>query len=207
MTTSPNPAPQRKAYRVALLCGAIPLVVGVSIFLLWLLTRWGWLMTAGIFTLYGGVAFFLVGVVALGRFCWLALRTPGLPRRPLWLSTVGCAALLLSNFPVAGGIAATAIRIETRYTVTVHNTSPQPLSGVRVFGGGCEADFGAFAPGGVVRRSFWIEREGELKFQAGSGAATQATTIDGYVIPSVGGHVTVTIKPDGTISVVGPPGA
>ena len=40
-----------RAYWVALICGAIPLVAGVSIFLLWLMTRWDGLMAAGIYTL------------------------------------------------------------------------------------------------------------------------------------------------------------
>ena len=70
-----------RVYRVALICGAAPLLIGVSIFILWLITRWDWLMMAGIFTLYGGVAIFVVGVLALARFCWLAFRTPGFPRR------------------------------------------------------------------------------------------------------------------------------
>lgn len=190
-----------RAYRIALICGALPLLVGVSLFLLWLIARWDWLMIAGIFTLYGGVAIFFIGAIALARFCWLAFRSPELPRRRLWLSTLGCAALLLSNFAVAGGITASVIAIETRYTVIVHNTSQQPLSGVRVFGGGCEADFGTIPPGGVVRRSFWIQHDGELEFRAVSGATTHSKTIDGYVTNNMGGHTTVTINPDGTISV------
>jgi hypothetical protein len=190
-----------RAYRVALICGVIPLLIGVPMFLLWLITRWDWLIMAGIFTLYGGVAIFLIDAIALARFCGLAFRTPELPRRRLWLSTLGCAALLLSNFAVAGGITASVIAIETRYTVTVHNASQQPLSGVRVFGGGCEADFGTIPPGGIVRRSFWIQHDGELGFRAVSGATTHTKTIDGYVTNGMGGQTTVTINPDGTISV------
>jgi hypothetical protein len=190
-----------RAFRVALFCGALPLLVGISIFLLWLITRWDWLMMAGIFTLYGGVAIFFVGAIALARFCWLAFRTPELPRRRLWLSILGCAALLLSNFAVAGGITASVIAIETRYTVVVHNTSQQPLSGVRVFGGGCEADFGTIPPDSIVRRSFWIQHDGVLEFRAVRGTTTHTKTIDSYVTNSMGGHTTVTINPEGTISV------
>ena len=184
-----------------MICGVLPLLVGISLFLLWLITRWDWMKMAGIFTLYGGVAVFFIGAIALARFCWLAFRTPEFSRRRLWLSTLGCAALLLSNFAVAGGITASVIAIETRYTVIVHNTSQQALSGVRVFGGGCEADFGTIPPGGVVRRSFWIQHDGKLELRAVSGATTHSKTIDGYVTNSMGGHTTVTINPDGTISV------
>ncbi len=36
-----------RAYRIALICGAVPLLLGVSIFTLWLITRWHWLPWAG----------------------------------------------------------------------------------------------------------------------------------------------------------------
>ncbi len=193
-----------RAYRVALICGALPLLVGVSIFLLWLITRWDWLMVAGVCTLYGGVAVFLLGVLALARFCWLASRPPDLPRQRLWRSTLAGAGLLLSNFPVAGGITATVIAIETRYTVVVHNDSQQPLDDVRVFGGGCDESLGSIQPGGTARRSFWIQHDGSLEFRALSGTTVHATTIDGYVTGNMGGHMIVTINnPDGTISVRG----
>ena len=190
-----------RAFRIALICGVLPLLVGVSLFLVWLITRWDWLMMAGIITLYAGVAVFFIGAIALVRFCWLAFRTPDLPRRRLWLSTLGCAALLLLNFPVAGGITASAISIVTRYTVIVKNTSQQPFSNVLVFGGGCKADFGTIPPGGVVQRSFWIQHDGELALSAVSGSTTHSKIIDGYVTNSSGSRTTVTINSDGTILV------
>ena len=191
----------KRAYQVALACGVLPLLVGVVIFLLWVSTGWDWMIVAGIFTLYGGVGIFLVGIIALVRYCWLALHTLGMSRRRVWLSTLGCAGLLLLNFPVAGCIIVAAIARETRYTVVVHNTLQQPLDGVRVFGGGCEVAFGTVSPGDVVQRSFWIQQDGKLEFRAVSVATTYAQTIDGYVTHNMGGHTTVTFKPDGTLSV------
>jgi len=82
-----------RAYQVALFCGSFPLLVGVSIFLLWLITRWEWLMMAGSNTLFGGVALFTIGVVALARFHWLAVRNLDVPRQRLRLSTLGCGGL------------------------------------------------------------------------------------------------------------------
>jgi len=145
-----------RAYRVALICGAVPLVFGVSIFLLWLITHWVWLMMAGIFTLYSGLVIFAVGIIALARFHSLALRTPDTLRRRLRLSTLACAGFLLSNLLVAGAIISTVVSAETGYTVVIHSTSQQPLDRVRVFGGGCNASFGSIPPKGIARRSFWI---------------------------------------------------
>jgi hypothetical protein len=192
-----------RAYRGALICGIAPLIVGISIFLLWVITRWEGLKMAGYITLWGGLFFFVLGIIDLARFCRFALRTPELPRWRLWLSTLGCSALLLSNFVVAGGIIMGVDAIETRYTVIVHNTSQQPLHAVRVFGGGCEADSGTIPAGGVARRSFWIQHNGVLEFRAASGSTTYAQIIDRSVYPGTGGNTTVTINPDGTISVSG----
>ena len=61
-------------------------------------------MAAGIYTIYGGIIIFLVGVISLIRFGWLAFRSKELSRRRIWLSMLGCATLLFSNFIVAGGI-------------------------------------------------------------------------------------------------------
>ncbi len=191
----------KRAYWVALICGACPLLIGVSIFVLWLITRRDWLMMAGIYTLYGGVAIFSIGVLTLARFSWLAFRTPSLPRRRLWLSTLACAGLLLLNFPVAAAITSAAITIATRYTVIVHNVLQQPLKNVRVFGGGSDEFLGSIPPGGTVRQSFSIQHDGELKFHALRGTISFTKTIDGYVTSGIGGHTTVTINPDGTISV------
>jgi hypothetical protein len=93
-----------RSYRAAILCGAVPLLTGISIFLLWLATRWEWLMVAGLLTLYGGVFFFVTGVMALANYCWIALRMPELPKRRVWRLTLACTLLLFSNFAVAGGI-------------------------------------------------------------------------------------------------------
>jgi hypothetical protein len=190
-----------RSYRVALICGACPLLIGISIFMLWLITRWDWLMLAGILTLYGGAAILLVGVLALARYGWLVFRTPAVPRRRRWLSTLVCAGLLLLNVPVAGGIAVAAIAIETRYTVVVHNASRQPLEDVRVFGGGCDESLGNIPPGSTVRQSCWIQHDGELEFRALSDTVSHEKIINGYVTNGMGGHTTITINSDGAISV------
>ena len=132
-----------QSYRLALLCGALPLIVGVAIFCLWLVTRWEWLGAAGACTLLGGVAMFLIGVIALVRYCWLALPNPDVPRRRLWFSTLGAAFLHLTNFLVAGGIIYAVIAIETRYSVTINNASRHSIDEVRVTGVDAEISFDA----------------------------------------------------------------
>jgi hypothetical protein len=158
-------------------------------------------MIAGAIVLYGGIVLVLLGVLALACFCRLAFRTPGLPRQRLWRATLAGAGLLLLNVPVAGGLTAAAIALETRYTVVVRNDSPRPLETARVFGGGVDESLGAIPPGGTVRRSFWIRHDGALEFRALGGTTRHAGTIDGYVTRNLGGVTTVTINPDGTMAV------
>lgn len=191
-----------RAYRVALVCGLLPILVGVSIFLLWLVMRWEWLIAAGIFTLYGGVALFFIGSVALACFCWFAFRSSDVSRKRLLFSTLGCAALLLSNFPIAARIVVAVVDIETRYAIVVHNTSDLPLEQVRVFGGGCDCFLGSIPPGDTATCFCRFHCDGRLEFCAVSGTTTHSQIIDGYVTGNMGGRAVVTIHPNGTISVI-----
>jgi len=190
-----------RTLRVAVLSGLLPLLIGVSLFVLWIITRWDWLMLAGAILIYGGLASFVIGSIALVRYCWAACRSADPPRRKWVPSALACAALLLSNFPTAGGIIAAVIAIETCYSVVVHNDSQQSLSDVRVYGGGCEADLGTIPPGGHAQRSLWIKRDGELEFRAVSSSTTHQVTIDDYVTSGIGCRTVVVINPDGTVSV------
>lgn len=190
-----------RALRIAIACGILPLSFGVWIFLAWLVTRWDGLMAAGLFTLYVGVGLFLIGAVAVGVFCWRGARSTHMSRRRLWLTSVACAVLLLSNFVVAGWIIATVIDIKTAYIVTIENETAEPLRDVRVSGGGCDVDFGVIPSGGRVQRTFWIQREGELEFRAVGGTTVYGEVIDGYVTNSMAGETSVTVKLDGTVAI------
>jgi hypothetical protein len=190
-----------RTFRVAVLSGLLPLLVGVSLFVLWIITRWDWLVAGGFVMLYGGLVSFLIGAIALACYCWAASRSADPPRRKWVPSALACAALLLSNFPTAGGIIAAVITIETCYSVVVHNASQQALIDVRVYGGGCEADLGTIPPGGLAQRSLWIQHDGELEFRAVSSSTNHHMTIDGYVTNGMGGRAVVFVEPNGTISV------
>jgi hypothetical protein len=190
-----------RAYRLAMFCGASPLLVGVSIFVLWLLTRWDLLMIAGILTLAAGPVLCAFAFLNLSHFLWLARREPDLSPRRRRLAVFWCGSLLLANFPVAVGIIYAVIEIESAYTVVIHNGSAQPLDGVRVGGGGCDVYFGSIPPQGVARRSFWIQHDGELSFHATSGTIFYALSPLGYITNGAGGYRTINVNPDRTILV------
>ena len=171
-TLQPSPpAVQRKyslSLRVAVACGALPLLTGVSIFLCWLVTGWEWLMGAGIITIYAGCLLFLCGIVALGSYLFFDhLPTQSLGRRLLICALVGL--LLLSNFPVAGGIIKTVIRLESRSYVAIRNASSRTWEEVRIVGGGCDEAFGSIKPGHSTERPMRFSRDGELILTARQG--------------------------------------
>ncbi len=190
-----------RTYRAAVFCGATPLVTGVSIFILWIITRWEWLILAGLLTLFGGPIVFVFGILALAQYYQSAMRSTELNKRDVSLATLGCLGLLLSNFLVAAGIMIAVEAIQTCYIVAVENQSRQSLTEVHVSGGGCDADLGTILPGETSRGSFWIRHDDELTFHANSGQLALSEKIDGYVTHGVGGHTIVTIQPSQTITV------
>lgn len=90
--------------RLAWLCGLLPLVVGVAIFLLWLATHWPWLELAGLFTILGGFVVSLIGVLALITHVVLSLRASSPLSRWFWPSQLACISLIVANYAVAEAI-------------------------------------------------------------------------------------------------------
>ena len=193
-------------YRIAVICGATPLFLGLSIFLLWWWTRHEMLIVAGILTIYLGTAVVFLGTVALLRYAWTALRSDA-PEGSTWRAIVGAGALLFINFPAAAAVTAAAIAIETTYWVVIHNRTEAAFDGVRVFGAGYEAQWGRLEAGQQMKRSIRPAADGPLSFAAISGEREYTAEISPYVTPNLADYRTVTIHADGKIKVeVGPPG-
>ncbi len=186
---------------IAILCGAIPLALGLAIFLVWVFARQEWLMVAGLCNIGCGLVMFFVGVFCLAYYWNRASLIPDYSRQRRHWSTLACAGLLLLNFPVAGGLIAAAVRIETRYTVVIENETQHTLTNVRIFGGGVDETIDPVPPQGRIKRHLWFQTDGELKFQATVDTTILREKVDGYVTGSQGGTARVTIHPDKTITV------
>ncbi|HWB06384.1 MAG TPA: hypothetical protein VG796_25395 [Verrucomicrobiales bacterium] len=190
-----------RAYRVALFCGLVPLLAGVSIFLLWCVTRWNWLMTAGGYMLLAGTLCIGIGAIALDRFQRTASKSPHLSTRRMWWMFTGCCMLFFSNFVTAGGIIGAVYYIQTGYTLTVHNHTKSPLSATRVTGGGCDADFGTIPPGASAERTFRTQQDGWLDLQTVEGSTARTHAIDDYVSRNRGADTAVFVEPDDRVTV------
>jgi hypothetical protein len=168
-------------YRLALLCGALPLIAGASVFFAWLVLRWEWLMWIGFPIIGSGIVLFFVGVFCLACYYASARNGDLESRRHLGRRLAVAVCLLLINFPTALGIVIAAENIHARYVVTIVNESAEPVEDVVVFGGGVNVDFGTLGPTARVRRSFHIR------------------VVEGYVTNGIGGEKLVRILPDGTV--------
>ena len=185
------------ALRLAILCGAAPLALGILTFAAWLVTRWPWLMMAGVGVLWLGLAAFAIGATALARYFFSSRESGSVPRAAAGLRTLAAGALLLANFPIAIGIMAAVITVETTYGVTVVNASGGVVDEVRLFGGGQDVSLGSIAAGERSRARLRFREDGILEIQVFRGAASETEMIDGYVTPGLGGRITVIIEGDG----------
>lgn len=192
-----------RLYRTVEYCATIPMFIGVSIFVLWLVTRIDALMLLGAVI---GLGFLAVGLLALAKYYWTGARRPDMPRQQLRTSTLKGVGRLFSNFLVAGGIIAAGLAIACRYTVEIHNATPLLLTEVRVYGAGADVTLEPVLPGATAERTFFIKHDGSLTLVAASEARVYTQVIDGYVTPLIGEHQRrVRIDPDGSITILPDP--
>jgi len=201
---SSRPSPIQRAYRSAIYCAALPMALGIGIFVLWFIIRYTRVsllpMVAGYLLLYGGAAVVILGFLCLIHYLMLARRAPQRPPH-LWRSVLLASLFLLANLPVAAGLMTAAYYLATCYTVTIRNASSRPLDEVQLTGSGCDRTFGPIAPGSTHRQWLWFIGDDRLACRIVTGPTTHDTVIEGYVTHHRGGRATVTIDVDGALAI------
>lgn len=193
-----------RSYLFALLCWAIPLLAGIIVLIGWYFGGvQGW-WQLGYFVIGVGSVLFVLGVIALALSIRKDRSTPNVSRRRLRTSSLLCAGLLLSNFPVALAMTGVVIRSEMRYTVVVQNDSALQLEDVQIFGGGIHSASLTVRPEGHARFDVWPSADGALKLRARSTSNDYEVVVDGYVTNMMGGDATVTFHPDESFTVTHP---
>jgi hypothetical protein len=186
-------------YLLALVCGLVPLVTGISIFFLWKELRWPWLMEAGQWTLLGGLLLFVIGMLCLVLYIARSRAERQTSIGRLARQSVLPLCLLLVNFPVAVVLAMAAIDLETRYDLAVHNESQARVTDLALSGGGIDSDLGSLDPGTHLRLSFRIRGEGRLDLTFVQNSSRFETIVDGYVTTGLGGNKLIRILPEGRV--------
>lgn len=190
--------------RIAKVCALLPLISGVLILALWLVTKLDWLQDAGFFVLFGGAFLFFVGAMALFLY---EIAQPAEERAKLlsWGPTMKWALILMLNWPVAMGCIIVAELEKGRYQLEVHNESAEVIDEVLIFGLGsveCLEVLGPVSGGGVDKISYWLNGEGSLQYRVKIRGVLHEGTLIGYVYDQLGGDkVIMTIHSDLTVSV------
>jgi hypothetical protein len=187
--------------KLAVILGAVPLLVGTLIYGAWRMTRLPWLEAAGMLTIYMGIAAFVVGAFALVRHLRHESRARRTTSRSLWFEGVLVGGLLLANFPAAAFFSLSAMNIHTRYTVRVHNDSDQPIESLVVTGPGVRVEFGPIAPGEHTHRHIHFSGDGTLDFSARQQELRFGGQVEGYVTGGWSGDTSVRIKPRGVFEI------
>lgn len=175
-------------YRIALLCGALPLIVGIGIYILWLVTEWDPLMVAGIFTIWGGLACVAIGFVCAAIYA-VKLRATGASPSPIARRVAKPLGLMLLNLPVALIIFSLAWTTITRYELRLTNDSDAVIARFGMVAPGVEEVFDNVRPGESRSVGVHFEGDGSFKYEAEIGGVASAGLIEGYVTHNLGGEM------------------
>ena len=185
--------------RFALRVAAVPLALGVGIYLLWLPTRWDGLVTAGMIALYVGAAGVTLGAVALavdlGQFARRGASARGVLRRAA--APVGLFALTVAT---GVGTATLALAQVTGYVVVLRNHSAVPVERFEVTGGGIRHEWRDVEPGESRSVQFRFDRDGVLEYSVVAGGRRHQALVEGYVTHNMGGRAAIVYSRDGTFS-------
>jgi hypothetical protein len=178
--------------KVALLCAAVPLVIGAADFVIWFVTGWNWPVYAGFLIVCGGLISVFVGVVCLvGGWAFYGLKRP----------TGFIAVLLLANLPVAAGIVWCFLQLSSLYVVTVLNHDPAPLTSAAITDGRKHMQMGDIKPGGRSAKGFRVSSgKGSVRFSGEQSARHLDLSVESYVTGGSGGWKVVDVH-DSTVNV------
>lgn len=190
-----------RALKITIWCGIVPLCFGIGIFLLWLLTRMDFLMSAGAVTACVGFWIVCVGAVSLAVFIFQSVKS-GVPWKVVNRKAGLPAGLLVSNFIAFAMIFTAVIYIETAYIITVKNDSSLPIESLEVYGGGVQIDFGKIDPGDTRKKRFFIKHDGDLRYKALFDGKQRHDIIEGYVSGGFGDSNIILFEDSGKIAIL-----
>lgn len=183
---------------IGVICGALPLTVGMTTALLFLITYNRNLEPVGVFVAATGLL-----IVAFGGMAWLiwVLRTRDFRSGRWWLTTAGAALLLLANFPAC--VACVYAAGYWRFTVVNQASTPMTVN-LSAIGLKQTRTAGPIEPGGRKRFYWRIDPDGD-EFIVTTTGAPAGPQIDYFRFllngTGAGADVDLTVNPDGTISV------
>jgi hypothetical protein len=190
---------------LALVLSLGPLTVGVSIFLLWWLTRSFIFESLGFYTILGGLISVSLAFITVIGYAIVALRAKESTVKVAIRAAIVLTVILI-NFPAALACLVGYDYTSSLYVLTVENKSSVTIQRVTVSGSCTTTNLGPISPGGKKHIKFYAESEGPLLFSVSSNDLKIDGVLDvGYATRVPGENTTLTIKDGGKYVVEGQP--
>jgi len=174
----------------AVVCGALPMVVGAVVLVVFLLSEataysfetW---VEVGVAILIGGLVLFCVGLVTLGVYL-LKGRRQGVTGKNLAQNTIMTLFLLMMNFPAA--LACMWVAGDSISHVRLHlvNESATVVEDLNITWPGGEKNIGDLGPLDRAEISFLVSVDGSVDFTARQGGKSCHGELIGYVTTNMG---------------------
>lgn len=185
--------------KIAIACGAIPLIAGTAIYFTWRVTRWESLELFGLLNIFVGLALFVVGVGCLLRQTLQGESSKEQQPHSARLQSSVVACLLLVNFPAALVYGISAIDVMSRTTIRIVNESGREFDAISFQGAGVDKRVGPMSPRDYERIYVRASCEGGIEFVASQGGREIKGELIGYV--AGGEDITLRFLPDGKFEV------
>lgn len=185
-------------YRFALFCGLEPLLLGVVIFVTWLVTRARWLEFAGLINMMIGSCLVWVGLICLGVYAHKSRQQQlrGYVRR--CLLALG---IMLVNYPVAITFILIAEHLISESTAQVENRSGLLVEDFRLTEREKEYQMGDIEPGTRIERKFHFRHEGAVNYSFVLDHTPHSGIMFGYVTSGIGVTAVMIIDESGRVEV------
>ena len=180
-------------YKLSILCGVTPLVVGLTILLFWLTNRSTWLEVAGFTNIIFGLFSFVCGLVFLLIHVRNACKPTG--KKKIFLPVF----VLLLNFPAAVFCLSVAIKqSHSGSAVTVKNQTPHEIREFVVDQRGITYSLPLVQPGETHVEGIRFTERGRVRYSLVVGGERFEGNLFEYAAPNKGSHAVVTVEEAGT---------
>jgi hypothetical protein len=148
-------------YKISLICGFTPLILGILIFFSWVVTEAPWLQLVGIINIIAGFCLFIVGIFCLGIYLYKAkkIKVRGYFKRSLFSLLI-----LLINYPVAASAIYTANYIMSTSTVIIENYSSFEITQFRLTEREDIYQIEPIRPKGKTEKKYHFKYEGSVYY-------------------------------------------
>lgn len=187
-----------KLYLASIVCAVTPLIIGGAIYGLWVATDISWLMLAGVFNIYAGLALFIGGMICLSVYFY---RERKLSKDGVLKKSAISLGLLLANFPAAIAALYGASYHLSESTLMVQNSTEYRITDIVLSERAVTYQFPVVEPNSSVTENFHFKYEGAVGYKFSVNGTEHEGLAFGYVTSHAGGKAKMVVSDDGKVVV------